>query len=326
MLNALASAVNVLAGHAGSATDHAATKGTLRSAGVIALSGSTITKPRELEDPPDLALEDEEVPEAPTLLKAYLTTSSLAMLTWTLPTFQYGLSHSEVWELSAPAFNEVTDYVIGDFCTYSGTVYIFTSNHTAGGWAAGDVLAAVAGDLITDNATTIHRAEVSTANIPIDVSGTSYFWVRLVSTSGVTGDFSSSTAVSASSAFAFPTNTHCLIFKVHQTETTPLVGGATLVYGLHMPYDFDLIDVRLSVTTAPVGQDAIIDVNQNGTTIFTTRPHIDDGEKSSFTSSTPGTLSVTSLSEDDLMTVDIDQAGTTTSGGGLKVVLIGARP
>ena len=137
-------------------------------------------------------------PDAPTGLSV-TTTSNLAFLSWTIPPFQPSLAFAEVWELAAPAFREDTDYVIGDFVTYSGTVYYFTSDHTAGIWNAGHVSAAGAGDLVIGNANTRHQTPVSSAIIPLDIiGGTSYFWVRLISQTGVSGEFSSSTGITAS--------------------------------------------------------------------------------------------------------------------------------
>ncbi len=141
-----------------------------------------------------------EIPGAPTSLTV-VTTSNLAFLQWVNPPFQPTISYSEVWMLVAPSFREDISYVIGDFVTYASTVYIFTSNHAAGVWVAGDVAAAGAGDLITDNADYRYREGVTSAVVPMDlVEGTAYFWVRLVTDEGVegiSGEFSSATAVTA---------------------------------------------------------------------------------------------------------------------------------
>lgn len=39
------------------------------------------------------------------------------------------------------AFSATTNYVVGDRVSYNGVVYVFTSAHSAGAWAAGDVAA-----------------------------------------------------------------------------------------------------------------------------------------------------------------------------------------
>jgi len=90
-----------------------------------------------------------------------------------------------------------------------------------------------------------------------------------------------------------------------------------------VPTAMTLTDVRASVTTAPVGSTIIIDVNKNGSTIFSTKLSIDAGEKTSETASVPAVISVSSFSDDDEITVDIDQIGSTTAGTGLKIWVIG---
>lgn len=80
--------------------------------------------------------------------------------------------------------------------------------------------------------------------------------------------------------------------------------------------------VYIDLGTAPVGAAAIVDVNKNGTTIYTTqanRPTVADGANTG--NSTPD---VTSFGIGDYITVDIDQIGSTTSGSDLTVSIVGA--
>jgi hypothetical protein len=77
-------------------------------------------------------------------------------------------------------------------------------------------------------------------------------------------------------------------------------------------------EVRASVGTAPTGSSLIVDVNENGTTIFsggTDRPEI---AISGFTDTTTG-MSDTSLADGNYLTVDIDQIGSTIAGANLTV-------
>lgn len=108
-------------------------------------------------------------------------------------------------------------------------------------------------------------------------------------------------------------------------ETTNLsTGTAKLTF--RMPFAFVLTGVRISVNTAPTGATILVDVNKTGVgSIFTTRPSIDDSEKTSVTAATQPVLSVTSLSDDDEITIDIDQVGATTPGKGLKIIFFGYR-
>lgn len=87
-----------------------------------------------------------------------------------------------------------------------------------------------------------------------------------------------------------------------------------------VPFAGTLMDVRARVGTAPSGSAVIVDVNKNGTTVFTTqgnRPTIAAGAKASGAA----VPDVTTFAADDYMTVDIDQIGSGTPGSDLVVVL-----
>jgi len=69
-----------------------------------------------------------------------------------------------------------------------------------------------------------------------------------------------------------------------------------------------------------------VDINDGGTTIMTTNKiSIDATEKTSETAATAPTLTDTALAKDAVITVDIDQIGSTVAGTGLKIWLIGTR-
>jgi hypothetical protein len=171
----------------------------LVSAGIVAIdSKGGVYDPSE-EDKSAFTSAINDKPDAPTRLSARAT-GSLAFLSWTIPKFQPQLAYAEVWELAAPVFSDTIDYVTGDFITYEGTVYRFTSDHAAAAWDASDVSAAGASDLVVSNANNRHQSPISSAIAPLDINGgTSYFWVRLVTSDGVAGTFSSSVGVKAQS-------------------------------------------------------------------------------------------------------------------------------
>lgn len=76
--------------------------------------------------------------------------------------------------------------------------------------------------------------------------------------------------------------------------------------------------VRISVDTAPTGATLIVDVNKNGTTIYTTqgnRPTI----AISGNTATANSPDVTALAAGDYLTIDIDQVGSTIPGSDLAV-------
>lgn len=80
-----------------------------------------------------------------------------------------------------------------------------------------------------------------------------------------------------------------------------------------------ILGVDLRVKTAPTGAALIVDINKNGTTIFSTRPEIAAAATSGGGSAV---LSVTTLAAGDLITVDIDQVGSSVAGSDLTIALV----
>jgi hypothetical protein len=105
-------------------------------------------------------------------------------------------------------------------------------------------------------------------------------------------------------------------------ESTNLTTG-TAKATFRMPYAFTLTEVRASLSTAQAsGSIFTVDVNENGTTILSTKLTIDNTEKTRTTAATAPVISDASLADDAEITIDIDQVGT-AGAKGLKVALIG---
>lgn len=106
-------------------------------------------------------------------------------------------------------------------------------------------------------------------------------------------------------------------------ETTALTTGTNKVRW-RAPHAMTLTGVRASLTTAQTaGSLLTIDINKNGTTVLSTKLSIDDNETTSVTAATPPVISVSSFADDDIISVDVDQVGT--SPAGLKITLLGLR-
>ena len=102
-------------------------------------------------------------------------------------------------------------------------------------------------------------------------------------------------------------------------ETTAITTGLAKVT-FRIPYAMTLYQLpRASLATASTSGIPEVDINKNGTTIFSTRLTIDANEKTSVTAATPAVLSTTTFADDDEVTFDIDVAGTGAKG--LKVTL-----
>lgn len=107
-------------------------------------------------------------------------------------------------------------------------------------------------------------------------------------------------------------------------EDTALTTGTSKVT-FRMPFAMTLSDVRASVTTAPTGSTLIVDINESGSTILSTKLSIDATESTSETAASAAVISDTALADDAEITIDIDQVGATVAGTGLKVQLHGVR-
>lgn len=104
--------------------------------------------------------------------------------------------------------------------------------------------------------------------------------------------------------------------------TSDLTTGTAKVT-FRVPCAINLQSVRASVATAPTGANIVVDINENGTSILSTKLSIDAGEKTSTTAATPPVISDTALADDAEITIDIDQVGSTVAGKELVVWLIG---
>lgn len=105
------------------------------------------------------------------------------------------------------------------------------------------------------------------------------------------------------------------------TETAAHTTGTGKIT-FRAPHAMTLTQIpRASVNTAPVGSTLIVDINESGTSILSTKLSIDASEKTSTTAATAAVLSDTSIADDAEISIDIDQVGSSTAGAGLKITL-----
>jgi hypothetical protein len=103
-------------------------------------------------------------------------------------------------------------------------------------------------------------------------------------------------------------------------------GALTVGVGAHRIYNdtgvqLTIRNIRATVGTAPAGASVIVDVNKNGTTLFTTqsnRPTIAAGTNTIKRTN----MDVTTINDGEYITVDVDQIGSTTAGSDLVVQLL----
>jgi hypothetical protein len=118
-----------------------------------------------------------------------------------------------------------------------------------------------------------------------------------------------------SDSLANPNAGFALTAYIAGAQTTGAKKWAWLV-----PFDATIVKVNTYLDTAPTDASFIVDVNKNGTTIFTTqsaRPTTLTTTKAS----TVGTPAVTTVAAGDRLTLDIDQIGSSVAGSDLYAVV-----
>lgn len=107
-------------------------------------------------------------------------------------------------------------------------------------------------------------------------------------------------------------------------EDTDLAVGTVFTMICNRAYPYASA-VEFSVTTAPTGSTLAFDVRKNGTTVYTTPPSIDAGEKLTATATTQQLIiggTNFSLAIGDEFQVRITQVGSTVAGAGLKATMV----
>lgn len=95
----------------------------------------------------------------------------------------------------------------------------------------------------------------------------------------------------------------------------------TDLFGFVSPYDMEVLNIIVGVKTAPTGADLIFDIHKNGTTMFTTqafRPTLPEEELTAV----PEIPEVVTIERGDVLTLDIDQVGSTIAGENLMVTIV----
>jgi hypothetical protein len=114
------------------------------------------------------------------------------------------------------------------------------------------------------------------------------------------------------------------VFIVAASDENTVLTTGTAKIKFRMPYAMTLTEVRASLNVAQASGSIItIDLNENGTSVLSTKVTIDNTEKTSTTSATPSVISDSALADDAEMSIDIDQVDASTIAAGLKFTLKG---
>lgn len=115
---------------------------------------------------------------------------------------------------------------------------------------------------------------------------------------------------------------HARVLEIHASKPA---GAVSVETGTHRIYNKSgktrtLVNIVISVDTAPTDADLEVDVNIDGTTIFTTQTARPIIAASGFVD-TSGTPAVTAWLEGEYIQIDVDQVGSTEPGQDLVVTI-----
>jgi hypothetical protein len=163
----------------------------------------------------------------------------------------------------------------------------------------------------------------SIVSVTGNVTANNGMFTNIVNVASHTGSIVSVTGNVTANNFngngSFLSNTKPQLFMITAVsdETTAITTGVSKVI-FRAPYAMTLYQIpRASLSVASTSGTPTVDINKNGTSIFSTLLTIDANETTSVTAATPAVLSTTTLADDDQISIDIDVAGTGATG--LKV-------
>ncbi len=104
--------------------------------------------------------------------------------------------------------------------------------------------------------------------------------------------------------------------------TSDLLAATNVAY-FRAPRAFTITSIRASLLVSSETGALTIDVNKNGSSIFSTPLTIDQEELTSTTAATPAVISDTAVADDDEFRIDLDNAGL--GARGLIVTILGSR-
>jgi predicted aconitase with swiveling domain len=88
------------------------------------------------------------------------------------------------------------------------------------------------------------------------------------------------------------------------------------------PYGGTIKKIAARVGSTSAGSSILVDINKNGTTIFTTQANRPTIAAASVVATLAGTPEVLTFAAGDLLSVDIDQIGSSTAGSNLGVSVL----
>jgi len=104
-----------------------------------------------------------------------------------------------------------------------------------------------------------------------------------------------------------------------------VAGGLTVGAGKGFDFrvygDVTFVEAEILVKTAPVGASLIVDINLDGTSLWATNPANRPTIAAAGTAGETTSFDTATATDDQVLTVDVDQVGSGTAGSDLTVVL-----
>jgi len=112
-----------------------------------------------------------------------------------------------------------------------------------------------------------------------------------------------------------------LIGFAFNDETTDIEAAKTVLSYAMPNFATVLTHVSVNLKTAPTGSTAIFDINEGGVSVLSTKISIDATETNSETAATPPVISDSAIAANAIITLDVDQKGSTIAGVAPKMWL-----
>lgn len=100
-----------------------------------------------------------------------------------------------------------------------------------------------------------------------------------------------------------------------------LATGTNQTLAWIVPQNMTIIKAYAYVKTAPTGASILVDLNVNGTSIWNTTQANRLAIAATAQTGSQTSFDTTSLSEGDILTLDIDQVGSTVTGSDITIIL-----
>jgi predicted aconitase with swiveling domain len=109
------------------------------------------------------------------------------------------------------------------------------------------------------------------------------------------------------------------VFQFQSVGVLTAAAGKAFVVA---PYGGTIKKIAARVGATSAGSSILVDINKNGTTIFTTQANRPTIAAASVVATLAGTPEVLTFAAGDLLSVDIDQIGSGTAGSNLGVAVL----